>query len=209
MTTKCNSLQSASDTEVYTTTMAPFYRALDSSFCDRVNMRQPCNKSTAARFTRGRVNERGAVAFHIAFYELIFQGDFEQHFQYERFEFSYEDTSARHVGSVVLRLFGFSVRFCIIVANWTRLPGDKDSRVEDGKRNCTHTSGTLLPRKVTHMTQSYTNKASRKHNNCYHSDTAYLPNQTFAGSPSGVRPSQTPGNLLDSPRREEVNCRTY
>jgi hypothetical protein len=71
-------------------------------------------------------------------------------------------------------LFGFNVRFCTIKANWTRLPGGHrlGGRRRQTKYNA-HTLVTSLPRKVTHITQSSTNNANRKHNDCYQSDTSY------------------------------------
>jgi hypothetical protein len=71
-------------------------------------------------------------------------------------------------------LFGFNIRFCTIMANWTRLPGGQRLRGRRQQKSYNaHTLVTSLPRKVTHITQSYTNNANQKHNNCYQSDTSY------------------------------------
>jgi hypothetical protein len=100
----------------------------------------------------------------------------------------------------IVCLFGFNVRFCTIMANWTRLPGGHRLR---GRRRQTrynaHTLVTPLPRKVTHITQSYTKNANRKHNNCYQSDRSYLLNyKRPRNRPLGFRSSLTPGNLSNS-----------
>jgi hypothetical protein len=70
------------------------------------------------------------------------------------------------------------------MANWTWLPGKhrlRDRRWQT-KYNA-HKSFTSLPRKVTHITQSYTTNANRKNNGGYQSDTAYLLNKTYAELP--------------------------
>jgi hypothetical protein len=77
-----------------------------------------------------------------------------------------EQEDVENVGEQFVCLFGFNVRFCTITANWTWLPGGHRLR---GRRRQTkynaHTLVTSLPRNVTHITQSYTNNANRKHNN--------------------------------------------
>jgi hypothetical protein len=105
------------------------------------------------------------------------------------------DNSRKHVRCLQIRqlvydslnydsLFvGFNVRFCTVMANWTRLPGGHRLR---GRRRQTkynaHTLVTSLPRKVTYITQSYTNNANQKHNSCYQSDTSDSLNLTSAES---------------------------
>jgi hypothetical protein len=63
------------------------------------------------------------------------------------------------------------------MAYWTRLSGP-GYKLKDRRRQIKYNANTLvisLPRKVTHITQSYTNNTNRKHNTYYQSDTTYLP----------------------------------